>query len=591
MIVSTAYRTVLGPGRSAVARFLFAPIVCWLAAQVAAVEPELKTIHPLGGSRGTTTEVVLSGTGFEQGGELHFGSPGITSEHIEKNRFRVLVSANSPLGDCDVWVATSAGLAGPRRFAVSDLPVLVEESANDSMDAAQPISVPAIVDGRFDSTDSDWFSFSGNAGQIVTISTRSKSLDGTAQPVVTLFGPLGLERAHSQAYRAEPVLNLRLPDSGEYRLLLRDRAYRGGDSSCYRLSIVTGPRMVQAIPHVIRARDANSTDGKVDVTLLGFELPGAKPYFESRLLQEWTVPDCTLERSPRQQACFLSTAAYMLQGSTLHHHSLNGAARVVFSAEPVVSDSEDELSGPQPISLPCRVAGQFQQRGDVDRFRFSAQKDDSLQVESFGERLDQWMDLEIAIQDADGKEITVLPDLAAPKGIPAELPLASLDAAGSWKVPADGEYDLVIRDLYGGSIFGPDRIYQLLLRRLTPAFHVVAMVPHDKPSRGVSLRRADSAELKLIAIRSGGFAGPIHVRALCPPQGVSVDPCTISEQEVTKTIKINAPASSPIGTHTLRLVAEAQIGSDKHVVPVRSAARVSADATRLTDGTVFQIRD
>ena len=579
----------MGPGRLPFGQFVLVAIACFAVGQAGAVEPELKTIQPLGCPRGAATEVTLFGDGFEQGGQLYFSRTGITSEHIEKNRYRVTVSGTSTLGDCDLWVATPGGLAGPRRFVVSRIPVSLEQSGNDSMDAAQSISVPGIVDARFDAADLDWFSFSGQAGQLVTISCRSKSLDGTAQPVITLFGPSGRERAHSPAYRAEPELHYRLPDSGSYRLLIRDRAYRNDDFSGYRLSIATGPRVVQVLPHVVDARDTSSLNDTRRVTLLGLELPGGKAYRENRLLLAWTVDACELERSPRQNTCFLSPAAYMLEGSRFRHPSLSGDVLLGLSSEPVVSEIEDDLSGPQRIALPCRIAGQFQMPGDVDWFRFSAKKDDVLQFEAFGERLDQWMDLEIAIRQTGGKQLTVLRDLATPKGIPAKLPLASLDAAGSWKVPADGLYDLVIRDLYGGSVFGPDRIYQLVIRGSAPAFHVVAMTASEQLSRGTTVARNGSAELQLIAIRSGGFAGPIHVRAEQPAQGVSIETCTISPKEVTKAIKISATPNCPVGIRSLRLVAEAEIGSDKQVVPVRSAALVRTGVTRNTDGTVIQV--
>ena len=578
--------------RPALTWFVWATVCSVAAPQAAAAEPELKAIQPLGCSRGATIEITLSGSGFEQGGELYFDSPGITSEYIEKNRFRVTVSADSPLGDCDVWVATSAGLAGPRRFSVSDIPVLVEIPSNHEIDHAQPIPVPGIVDARFESADLDWFSFSGDAGQVVTISARSKSLDGTAQPTISLFGPGGQERAHSRAYRSEPMLDYRLPESGKYSLLLRDRAYRSNDASCYRLSIASGPRIAQALPHVVCSNGLGPSAENRDLTLLGFELPEGRPHHRNSLLQKWCVPLGTLEHSARQ-TCFLSTAAYMLEGSTLHHPSLGGAARIGLSTEPVVTEVENDVSSTVSIPVPCRVAGQFQHRSDVDRFRFSAAKDQVLQVEAFGERLDQWMDLEIEIREGGGKQLTVLRDLTAPKGTPSELSLGSLDAAGSWKAPADGEYDLVIRDLYGGSIFGPDRIYQLVLKPTAPAFHVVARVSDPKASRGLSLARSEVGELQLTAIRSGGFTGAIQVRAVAPPRDLAIDPCTIAEKEVTKTIKVKANGDASLGLHPLRLVAAAEIESDTDTcaVKVRNACQLGDGRTRLTAVTLVHIRD
>ena len=64
--------------------------------------------------------------------------------------------------------------------------------------------------------------------------------------------------------------------------------------------------------------------------------------------------------------------------------------------------------------------------------------------------------------------VTAAKDSTVPKGVPtagmlATVPLASLDPVMDWKVPADGEYSVCLRDLYGGSVFGLNRRYELIV--------------------------------------------------------------------------------------------------------------------------------
>jgi hypothetical protein len=330
---------------------------------VRAAEPDLKAIFPLGCPRGESVEVTLVGSGLDQAESLHFTQPGVSFEHIEKNRFRITAADDAALGDSDVWIATTEGVAGPRRFHITSVPVAIEKESNDSREAAQPLTLPVVIDAKLDRAgDLDWFTFTGEKDQDVRIKCRSSSLDGSAQPVITLVGPGGHELLHTSAERLDPEVALKLPAAGAYHLLVHDRAYRKDDFSFYRLEL-------------------NSPE-----------------------------PDSGLSRQ---------------------------AHGLVMPGELVAADRIDETPSrretPQAIELPCRIGGSFAQRGEVDWFRFAAEKGSTIQIEAFGERLGQLMDIDAAIYDENGKEVVALKDLAAPKGIPTTLPLASLDPMIEWK--------------------------------------------------------------------------------------------------------------------------------------------------------------
>jgi len=485
-----------------------------------AAEPELKSVFPTACQLGESVEITLLGTGLDPGAELYFSRDGLTAESIEKGRFHVSASADAALGDCDLWVATPAGIAGPRRFSITPDPVVAEQEAGDTREQAQPIAIPSLLSAKLDMrADLDWFAFAGEQNQQITIRCRSSSLDGSAQPAFALFGPDGGELIHSSPHHREPQRTCRLAATGTYRLLVHDRAYRQDDFSFYQLEITSGS-------------------------------PDALPV--------------------------------EYQASLLGPDDLIGTTEVQ-------NEQEQSRNSPQTVQLPYRLAGHFSEQNEVDWFRFQAKKGQVIHLEAFGERLGQQMDVEAAIYNTDGKLITTASDFAAPKGIPAALQLESLDPMIDWKVPADGDYLVAVRDLYGGSVFGADRDYELILETQRPHCFVIAMPSASKPGRGVFVKRGGKAELSVHVVRKGGFTGPVTVRAEETLRGVTLEPCVLDGKEFTKAIKLSAAKDAPTGFRSLRLVADAETGSDKQTNLVRSAVQLRAGTTRRIDELVIYV--
>ncbi|MBC8353695.1 MAG: hypothetical protein H8E66_16985 [Planctomycetes bacterium] len=506
-------------------RFLSVLVIVALhlvAASLTAAEPDLKGVFPCGCQVGTSCEIALVGKGVDQGGSLYFTQEGLSAEHIEKDRFRINVSTDSSLGDCELWLATPEGLAGPRRFSVTSNPVIVEQDSNDTRDQAQQISIPSMIEARLDkAADLDWFAFEGQQEQLITITCRSASLDGSVQAAFTLFSPNGRELVHSSSREQEPRVTHKLPTTGTYRVLVHDRAYRKDDYSIYRLEVTTGSQDVASIER---------TTGLL-------------------------YPDD------------------------------------LFPAVAVQDEYEQSRQKPQSIELPSRIAGRLVERNEVDWFRFQAKKDETVHLEAFGERLGQLMDLEVAIYNTDNKLVTTITDLASPKGVPATLPLATLDPASDWKAPADGEYSLAVRDLYGGSVFGADRVYELIVEAQRPHVIAVAMPAGTKPSRGVFVKRGGDAELALTVVRTGGFAVPVTVRAMETPNGLTVEPYVLDAKEITKAVKVSAAMDAQTGFHSLRLVVEAEIDSDTHTIPLLNAVLIRSGTTRRVDEMIIYVSE
>jgi hypothetical protein len=287
----------------------------------------------------------------------------------------------------------------------------------------------------------------------------------------------------------------------------------------------------------------------------------------------------------------LELATNEVELEAVEHHAGIIRADDLFQGITVLEEQDQSRPAPQSIELPCRVRGRFVERNDVDWFRFQATKDQVVQIEAFGERLGQLMDMEIAIYNSEDKQVATIGDIAAPKGIPASLPLASLDPALAWKAPADGEFSLAVRDLYGGSVFGADREYELIVAPQKPSFFVVAMPAGGKPSRGVFVKQGGGAEISLIVVRTGGFEASVRVRVEEEIAGLAIEPCVLDGKDITKAIKLSAAKDAPTGFKSLRLVAEAEIDSDKQTMPVHTAVQIRSGTTRRIDEMVIYVND
>ncbi len=106
-----------------------------------------------------------------------------------------------------------------------------------------------------------------------------------------------------------------------------------------------------------------------------------------------------------------------------------------------------DLPKPEPLDLPVLLNGQVFP-GDVDRFRFRAEKGQQLVIETYARSLipyladavPGWFQATLALSDAKGKEVAFADDYRF-----------NPDPVLFYRIPEDGEYELEIRDsIYRG---------------------------------------------------------------------------------------------------------------------------------------------
>jgi len=218
-----------------------------------------------------------------------------------------------------VW-PTRGGLSNRVRYAVDDLPECVEAEPNDTLNAAQVLRLPIIVNGRSNRDgDADLFRFGGRAGDTVVLEVTGRRLDSPIDSRIELLDPSGRVIAGNDdhpdpmaglvTHQADSYLLAKLPADGAYTARLTDAQGKGGPEYAYRLRVsparpdfdvivtpscinVNAGRAQIVTVHAVR-RDGFA--GDIELTLVdplpGFLLSGARiPAGRAKVRMTLTAP-------------------------------------------------------------------------------------------------------------------------------------------------------------------------------------------------------------------------------------------------------------------------------------------------------------
>jgi hypothetical protein len=206
--------------------------------------PFVTDIFPLGGRAAAQTDV------------------NVTGWNLPADRMSVLAPAKEPW-TCLLSVAN--GNAVP--FALDVLPECVEKEPDDSLQEAQRVDLPVVVNGRIDrSGDVDVFRFAGRSGDVIVAETIARRLDSPLDSLLRLIDPNGRQLAMNDdhedkgsgldTHHADSYIMATLPADGDYFVQVSDAQHKGGPEYAYRLRI--GPPRpdfdLRAVPSGIAIR-------------------------------------------------------------------------------------------------------------------------------------------------------------------------------------------------------------------------------------------------------------------------------------------------------------------------------------------------
>ncbi len=547
--------------------------------QLPAETPSVTLLFPPVVQAGQSSTITVSGDQLGTITQLLSAHGELETESVDKHRVTVRAAAGSEPGRLDVWTMTSNGLANPRSLLVVTHPVLVISETPDP--EASLVPVPGTVAAKLDRhADRDAFAFDGKTGQWIHITCRSQSLDGNVAPILSVHAPDSTELAHSQPHHSEPTITLQLPADGRYQVHVVDRRFKHSLLSIYTLTVQAGPRLVNTHPTAV-------SNHSLQLLVSGHALPGATrnaPNGRTTLPLDIPAPRPTPTWPDRRPVGVLQDGFRTRLPDTI------GRPWVTLSEERVLTETPDQNNSPasaQHVNLPARVCGRFETRADIDWYTVDLKKDQTLEIACWGERLGQAMELETIVHDDAGKTLATIGTLATPKKLGIEFPFSTSDPHGHFQAKADGRYRIVVRDLYAGSLFGPDRAYQMVLASPQPRFHAYSVVGDGKTHAGLTLAANGSAKLQIVVIRTGGGKSEVTVAIEGLPDGVTAESVKLPADTAIATLTLNATARAKPALLPIRVLATtADDSAARDVLPVvhlpgTTPARRVADALIL----------
>ncbi|MFN0053227.1 MAG: hypothetical protein ACKV0T_13675 [Planctomycetales bacterium] len=473
-------------------------------------EPTSTHLFPAGGKRGTVVPVRVGGEFLPPYTRFRLMGDGVTapSELIERAQPRyepsprrkpggtpityprewkseISIASDAPLGQ-KLWRVSSArGGAGGRPFIVGDLPEFIETESNSTPDQAERVTLPVTLNGQIaGERDLDYFTFQARLGEVVTVDVAAARLGSPLDPVVEVQDAAGRPLAPQELrLGSDPVLALRIPATGEYRILISNLNFRGGPQYVYRITLSSAPYVPFAFPPGGVAGSSAPVELWALTGAVGMEsLPAA----------------VTFPAGPPTEFMFNGTVA-LANSLILESTDL-----------PVALESEpnDVRESATFVATSAVVYGRLSHSDEEDWYAFDASQDQSLTIECR------------AIPPGSGSlPLLVLADAqGAPLARASTVELLPRPCRVEWRAPAAGRYLVHVRDVRQG---GGESPYRLSIRSSRPDFTMSAAADI------VNVVQGARGEIDLKIDRQGGLTGAIDLTVEGLPEGVRFEPAQI----------------------------------------------------------------
>ena len=471
----------------------------------------LSALSPTGGQRGTNVPVTLTEDHIASFQELITYRPGLTLADLKPDAANnklataiLRIAPDAPLGEHPVRIRTAHGVSYLRTFWVGPFPVLSETEGT-----AQRVNLNTTVEGVIALEDVDEFTVALTKGQRLSVEAEAMRLGRILFDAhLSVIGPNGSEiasRDDAPLFKTDPYLGFIAPEDGDYRILIREAAYEGSEQSNYRLHIGTYPR-----PHMVFPLGGKPGEA-LNFTLIGdpagtFTHPATLPADSTSPFP--LFPTLNNETAPSPIPVLVSP---------LEH-----------SSQP---DGNTDLNTAHPFPpIPSAVDGILDGKSDSRWFRFSAKKDQNLDIKVIARALRSPLDAILNLRDHERKGLANNDDDGT-----------SPDSLIKWTCPADGDYFLQIRDQLGRT--GPDFVFRIEINDRQPL--IAASLPVAE--------RNDSQKGKFFSIPQGGrHAAVIQLKRENIRCGI-----TFAAQSLPPGVRLIVPDAIPESMNSFPVIFEA----------------------------------
>ena len=496
---------------------------------LSAAPPVASFVYPAGGQRGTTVPIRVGALFIHQTCQFHLDGKGVTpsqllrrgptlwfegpvvplpeSQQAEDYPANLLgevkIAADAPTGVRRGWISTSEGAASGLAFVVGELPEVVEKEM-DGDPIPVPVTLPITANGRvFPREDVDLWEFPAKKGQSVSLLATTSAIDSPLVPKLEVIDPTGRILAEEDV-RPVPGYDASArfvaPAEGIYRARISDPRGKGGPNYVYRLTITAGPVVDRTFPLGGRRGQPLS------LQLSGQSVATAIVVLPNEVSGEFRTP--------------LSIAG--------------------LSTNDVVLDVDDVPEfGPtipaQPVAPPAVFNGTV---GTAESpWSLSLKKGENYTFALKARQLGSPLCGVIAVVDASGTEVARSTPTAD----------ATADPTLSFKPAADGVFTVRVIERFRGRD-GPEFAYRL---KVSSSETTVAGFTLTLPVEVANVPRGGNANIKVKAVRTGGFTGPITVALGELPVGVTAVPTVIAAGQTDGTIKLSAEATAKVAAISL----------------------------------------
>ncbi|MFO0935460.1 MAG: PPC domain-containing protein [Gemmataceae bacterium] len=483
-----------------------------------AAPPTATSLFPSGGARGSTVAVTVNGSFDNWPVSVWSSSAGLTfAPEKEKGKLRVTIAKEAPKGVAWLRFHDESGASALRPFIVGDLPETIEVEPNGEVRSAQPISLPAVVNGTLSkSGDVDCFQVKLNKGQTLVASvTAHESLRSPIDTVMQILSADGSVREQNNDARGlDSEMAFTAPTSGVYivRLFAFPAApdssihYYGSAAGIYRLTLTTDEFIDFATPLSMES----GREAKVKLT-------------------GWNLKQKTVSLAANETTIGQAHAIPIVR---VPHACLNVGT---------LSD--------QPLSTPFSATGRIETPKQHATIRVQGQAGKALAIHLDTGNLGFSLTPVLRILDEAAKPLARV-EPAALNG--------PLDTTFTPK--ANGPFRIEVQDLLGSA--GPRHVYQLTVTPVVPTLE--AKVAQDR----YTITVGTPLDIPITLVRKNGFAGDLIPFTEGLPDGVTAE---ITPVEAPKPDPKEAGKPKPNSKETGKPVAAAA-KPDPNLVSLRLKA-------------------
>lgn len=485
--------------------------------------PALSAVFPQGARPGETVEAAVLGQYLDRAARVVFTEPGVTGEVLSGShgalRLRLRVDSGVPPGPRFFRVISPRGASNVLLFRIGGLPHVAETEPNSTLDRAQPVPVPATIQGQLPvDGDFDFFRFQASRGETLVFDLRAARNGNGLDAALILLDARGRKLNHSEdVFVWDPFFAHTFAETGEYIAVIQPTHTRNDPGFAYQLDIRRSPHVASLQPLALRP------GSQVEATLFGagFTASGLPLRFSQRGI-EGTLTSARGTSALARIAVAADAAPGEVEFSVVTPEGLSNPGRLVIDPAPVAR--EDQLTAP------ATVLGTAVYRRP-ERFRFQAEAGETLVFEGRSQRFGTRADLTLRVIDSKGREVAANDD-GNFFGV-----VFNKDPELVHTFTEPGGYTLEVRNLW--KVTGEDFPYQLSFRRAHPRFDLA--LGNDS----LRIEPNGTLKVKVTATRREGHRAPIPIRVTGLPAGITVDEAAIAEGAGEAELTLRCGALAP----------------------------------------------